>query len=240
MLLCILLVKQCVCTIPRSFRLLGFQYGFQFPMADMQDRFGSNTALNLNIEHVHMEPNWFVGIEGSYLFGNTVKEDVLAGLRSFDGSIIGIDGMPGDVYLKQRGFYAGLYTGKIFSTAGDKNPLTGIRAVMGGGLLQHQIRVQDNFTSVVALEPDYQQGYDRLTNGFCARLGIGYQSRNLSNNFHFRIMGDVFAGFTASRRDFDYAAGRKLDDSRLDLLAGLSATYMVFISRSRSPEEIYY
>src|SRR5690606_6638785 len=90
---------------PQSYRLLRFQYSFQWPMADMKERFGSNNALGAAFEHVNLNNGWFLGAQGAYIFGNHLKEDVLSHLRTFDGSIIGIDGAAGDVNLKQRGYY---------------------------------------------------------------------------------------------------------------------------------------
>ena len=53
-------------------------------------------------------------------------------------------------------------------------------------------------------------------------------------------MGDIIAGPTKSRRDYDYATGAYLDKSRFDILAGLNIAYVVSISRTRTEEYIYY
>ncbi len=219
---------------------LEFRYGFHFPFGDMHDRFGGNSDIGISFERAGLTHKTYIGADGTFIFGSSVKEDVLAGLRSYDGSIIGIDGKPGDINLKERGFYIGLIAGKIFPTSNNKNNLTGFRAQIGAGLLQHKIRVQDNFKSVVALEKDKLQGYDRLSNGPAVHLAVGFQYQNPKNNFHFNILGDVYAARTQSRRDFDNATGGYLADKRTDLLAGLSIAYIVAISRNTSPDHIYY
>ncbi len=224
----------------KSLRTFDFRYGFQIPAADMRDRFGNNNALGLGIDFASFKSRWYYGIEGIYVFGNRVKEDVLAPLRSYDGNIIGIDGKIADVNLKERGYYAGLQTGYIFKTTGNKNELTGIRTLIGVGLMQHKIRVQDNYNSVVPLEKKYLQGYDRLSNGPALHLGIGYQYDSPVNNVQFRIMGEVFTGKTKSRRDLDYPTGQYLDHERTDILYGLHIAYIVTISRTSSEEYIYY
>jgi len=206
----------------------------------MHDRFGANNTIGLSFENVGMAKKVLIGVEATFIFGSSVKEDVLAGLRTFDGSIIGIDGLPGDVNLKERGFYVGLNAGKIFPTGKKENNLTGIRAQIGAGLLQHKIRVQDNFRSIVALERKNLKGYDRLSNGPAIHLALGYQYDNPKNNFHFHLMGDLIAARTESRRDFDNATGGYLSDKRTDILAGLSIAYIVSISRSTTSEHIYY
>jgi hypothetical protein len=118
--------------------------------------------------------------------------------------------------------------------------LTGIRAQIGGGFLQHKIRVQDNGGNVVALEKKYLQGYDRLSNGPAVHLGLGYQYQSPTNNFHFHIMADLYGAQTESRRDLDYPTGQYLSGKRTELLGGFSLAYIVMISRASKPENIYY
>jgi hypothetical protein len=225
---------------PATAKLLDFRYGFQAPTGDLQHRFGGNNILGLGIESISHKSRQFYGLECGYIFGNTVKEDVLDPLRSYDGNIIGIDGQTGDVNLKERGFYVGLHAGKIFSTTDKKSSLTGIRAQIGIGLLQHKIRIQDNLKNIVPLNKEYLQGYDRLTNGPTIHLGVGYQYDSPYNNFHFKIMGDMMAGQTKSRRDLDYATGTYLNQVRTDILLGINVAYVVMISRTRTEENIYY
>lgn len=223
-----------------SLKLLEFKYGFHLPAADMKDRFGANSDFGLGLIFTGAEKKLFWGGEAYFLFGSIVKEDVIASLRTYDGSIIGIDGRPADVNLKERGFYTGLLAGKIFLTDADKKSLTGIRFQLGAGLLQHKIRVQDNFNSVVALEKKHHKGYDRLSNGPALHLGLGFQYQNASNNIHFHVLGDMYAARTASRRSFDYPNGEYLSGKRTDILAGMSIAYIVTISRQRVSEHIYY
>ena len=220
--------------------LLEFGYGFQIPLLDMKDRFGTSNYLGANYEYMWLKSKLFAGADGIFIFGNTVKEDVLLGLRTFDGTIIGKNGQQGDVNLKERGYYLGLHAGKIFSTTKAENNVTGVRVQLGAGFLQHKIRIQDNSRSVVALEKDNLKGYDRLTNGPALHLGVGFQYQNPKNNFHFNIMSDIHAASTRSRRDFDNATGGYLEERRLDILAGLRLSYVVLISRSTTADHIYY
>ena len=224
----------------KRINLLEFKYGFHVPSADLGERFGTSSDIGVSLQSVQAESRLFFGIEGMYFFGNNVKEDVLAQLRAFDGTIIGINGSPGDVNLKERGFYLGFNAGKIFPTTSNKTKLTGIRAQVGGGLLQHKIRVQDNAETITALSEEYLPGYDRLTNGPALHLGLGYQYQSPTGNFHFHILGDLYGAQTISRRDFDYASGKYLDTKRTDVFAGASIAYVVIISRVSKPDNIYY
>jgi hypothetical protein len=223
-----------------SLKLLDFKYGFQAPAADLRERFGGHNQLGLGLEWISLESKVFAGLSGFYFFGNNVKEDVIAPLRGFDGNIIGIDGQIGDVNLKERGYYVGLIAGKIIPTTDRKSNLTGIRTHLGLGFLQHKIRVQDNFNTIVPLEKRYLQGYDRLTNGPAIHLGLGFQYDSPINNFHFRIMGELIGARTKSRRDLDYATGGALDMDRTDVMYGLHFAYIVVISRTSAEEHIYY
>jgi hypothetical protein len=225
---------------PDNYRYLRFQFGVQTPMGDLKDRFGVSNAIGTAIEHASVKTRWLFGLQGGYFFGNRVKEDVLFGIRAFDGTIIGIDGFPGDVVLKERGYYAGAYTGRIFPLSPAAHPMTGIRAEAGLGFMQHKIRVQDNFSTVVAVEPENLPGYDRLTNGGAFTLALGYQYHHPVNNVHFHLMAELIGAATASRRDFDYAADAPLDDTRLDLLGGIRAAWIFTISRKRSADSIIY
>ena len=221
-------------------KLLEFKYGIQAPMGDMKDRFGGDSDLGLSFQFANLSSTSFFGVEGIFLFGSLVKEDVVANLRTFDGLIIGLEGQGGDVGLRERGFYTGLDAGKIFKTTQAENNLTGIRAQIGLGFLQHKIRVQDNYNNIPALNKKYIKGYDRLTNGPAVHLSAGFQYENPKNNFHFNIMGDVYGGRTSSRRDFDNLTGAYLDEKRIDILAGLTLSYIVSISKTDKADHIYY
>lgn len=220
--------------------LLEFKYGFQTPLADMKSRFGGTNDLGVSIQQAGTEHGVLVGIEGIFIFGSAVKEDVLANLRTFDGTIVGIDGHTGDVNLKERGFYVGVDAGKIFKTTKVEHNLTGFRAQFGAGFLQHKIRIQDNLNTITSLDKKYIKGYDRLTNGPALHLAIGYQYENPNNNFHFNLMGDLYGGLTNSRRDFDNMTGGYLDKKRTDLLAGVTLSYIVSISKTDKADHIYY
>jgi hypothetical protein len=238
--LAVVFISKGYSQVSKNVKLLEFKYGFQAPMADLKKRFGGSNDLGISLQFASLAHTTFIGAEGIFYFGSTVKEDVLANLRTFDGNIIGIDGQIGDVGLKERGFYTGLDAGKIFKTTKIENNLTGFRVQVGAGLLQHKIRIQDNANNIPSLDKKYIKGYDRLTNGPAVHLSIGYQYENPNNNFHFNIMGDLYGGKTASRRDYDNLTGGYLDEKRTDILAGLTLSYIVSISRTDKADHIYY
>ena len=219
---------------------LEFRYGFHYPLEDLQNRFGAFNDLGASIEVISLRSKFFAGVDGSFIFGNTVKEDVVAGLRTFDGTILGNNGLPADINLKARGFYLGVNVGKIFTISKDVNDPSGIRVQIGTGLLQHKIRVQDNSGTVAALNKQNLKGYDRLSNGPAIHLALGFQYKPPKTNFQFSIMGDAYAARTQSRRDFDNPTGGYLTGKRTDILAGITLAYIVSISRNTNPDHIYY
>src|SRR5689334_13750886 len=84
---------------PGGMSMLEFRYGYHVPMADMADRFGGQNDISAAFTRAHFPGNVFVGAEGLFFFGSSVKEDVLAPLRSYDGSIIDRTGSPADINL---------------------------------------------------------------------------------------------------------------------------------------------
>lgn len=218
---------------------ISFEYGGQVPLADMRDRFGANFNLSSQFELLHIKWLWHAGVKGYYLFGATVKEDVLAILRTPEFHIIGNDRVPATVFLRERGFYIGPYVGRIFRLS-EENPLSGIKASFGAGLLQHRVRIQDDSRSVTQLTGEYIKGYDRLTNGMALYAFLGYQNLDVQNRMNFLAGFDLTVGFTRSRRDFDFSTQMRDTSSRLDILLGFRLGWILPITTGKDPDDIYY
>lgn len=218
---------------------LSFEYGGQIPMADMKDRFGSNFNLGSQFEILHTRNLWIAGIKGYYLFGNTVKEDVISSLRTPTGEIIGNDGGPSTIGLRERGFFIGPYIGKIFPVS-TKKPHAGIKIQVGAGILQHHVRIQDDTRSVVQLSEDYRKGYDRLSNGLTGYAFVGYQQLDPNKRINYLAGFDITAGSTQSRRDYDFNLMMKDETQRTDILVGFRVGWILPITTGISPDKIYY
>lgn len=218
--------------------LLGLSYGAQLPVGDLADRFGAGFGAEGSLDYLWSSSTWSAGLQGMYFFGNNVKEDVLVNLRTSDGFIIGNDRDPAEVALRQRGLYLGGRLG--YTLPVGTQPRSGFHFKLGGGLLLHRIRVQrDPARTVNQVLADYSAGYDRLTTGPALYQFIGWQSLSSDGRANFFVGLEAYEGFTRGRRSFDFAAGRPLDESRLDVLVGLRLGWILpFYFRPAS--EIYY
>jgi hypothetical protein len=220
---------------------IDFNFGAQMPAADLEKRFGSNLCVGVGIERISLPKGWIFSVNGCYLFGQNVNEDVLSKLRTPEGEIISDIGTYAAVELRQRGFYVGGHFGKIFKLSDNGNRFRGIRATLGVGFLQHKIRIQDNNNSAPHVAPPYDAGYDRLTYGFALNQFIGYQvvSRDKQINFYAGI--DFIEGFTKNRRGFNYDTRQRDDASRLDILYGIKVGWQITLSsNSKKADEIEY
>lgn len=217
---------------------MSFEYGIQLPAGDMSDRFGFNFKLGAGYEFIHTGSHWIFGLDGHYLFGSEVKEDVLAPLRTEEGDIIGNTREPASIFLRERGFHAGIYGGKLLPIR--DNELKGFKFTLGTGFLQHKVRVQDDSQSVTQLTGEYKKGYDRLTNGISITAFAGYQHYDPNKNIYFLLGFDYVAGFTENRRTLNFDTMEREDKKRMDSLLGFRIGWILPITRPALKEEVYY
>lgn len=220
--------------------LVGVSYAAQWPGGDLTDRFGGNFSAGLQVDYLTAPNNWLFGLIGTFQFGSTVKTDVLASLRTAEGLIIATDRSPANIALRERGIFLGAYIGKILPLS-ERTVRSGLRLELGAGLLQHQIRIQEDPVRVVAqLTGDYRKGYDRLTNGAALRQFIGYNLMSNDGRINFYAGLEVIEGFTRSRRDFDFFTRMRDQAPRFDLLYGVRVGWILPFFINRNPEEIFY
>ncbi|MFZ2900981.1 MAG: hypothetical protein WA004_20285 [Saprospiraceae bacterium] len=218
---------------------LNLSYGTQLPGGDLSDRFGVNINTGIGLQ-LFSNSNWMLELEGQYLFGNRVKADVLAPLRSPEGYIFADDGGPADITLRERGWWLGLSAGKLIALHPD-NPRSGLRISVGAGLLEHKIRIQNDPQAFVpALTTEYRKGYDRLSNGLALKQFIGYQHFSLNRRINFFAGIELIQGFTASRRSWNIDEMAREEGSRLDLLFGFRAGWVLPFYLGEKGETIYY
>ena len=222
---------------PLTALALKFNYGFQIPAGDLADRFGSNFVLGLGAEYI-IKNGVFFGTEFDLHFGNKVKEDALASLRTAEGDIIGNDRSLSAVFPRMRAISAGIYIGKVISFGKLKN--TGLKVSLGAGFIEHKIRFQDDSNNAIQLFGDYVKGYDRLSNGFSLKQFVGYQY--MSSDQRINIYGgfDFTEAFTKGRRDWNYDQFGPDKSSRTDILIGFRIGLILPFFFGADPSTIYY
>lgn len=195
-------------------------YAYQVPQGDMAIRFGANSSMGL-AAGVKFRSNYYIGAEGSFIFGNKVKDDdMLNQLIMDNGVIVDQDGQPAGVLLFQRGWSAMLTVGRLMPVFGP-NPNSGLFLKLGGGYLRHKVRIETQNNVVPALEGEYQKGYDRLTAGPAGLFFMGYQHLGNRRLVNFLVGFEVVIGSTEGLRPYNFDTGRSDEGRRFDGLHGL-------------------
>lgn len=214
----------------------GFGLGANVPAGDLSARYGSNLNFSVSPSLI-TDKNWILQGDFIYLFGNQVKEDVLAPLRNTSGYIPGDDSQLADVILRQRGLYIGAGAGKLFPLRSQNR--SGIKALVSGGILQHGIRFVDERNSVAQLRVGRSKGYDRLTRGFALKETIGYKLMTRNGRMNFELNFDFIQGFTSEVRAYNFDTGLPTIKSRVDLLFGIRLVWNLPFYLG-SEEVVYY
>lgn len=206
--------------------LTNFNAGIAKPGKDLAVRFGVNNAVGIGVELMTNRTTWIIGSDFSYFFSKKVNEDPLKKLINYDTYIYGNDKGLSEYLLRERGFIVQGYLGKLFLLNKSANR-NGIRVTFGAGYMQHKIRLQDDSRSITQFSGDYKKGYDRLTGGLSLSQYIGYQYLSNNSRINFSVGFDFLQGFTKSLRDWDFDLKSKNTASRLDLLYGIRATWIL-------------
>lgn len=215
--------------------LLSVNFGAHLPGGDLATRFGPFGSIGGHAEWL-AENNFLFGAEGHYYFAAPVKEDPLAILRTPEGDLIGRDQFLADINLRGRGFYLGGALGYLFARP---NTRSGVRLMLGGGWLQHKIRIQDNDNTLVQVQGDYAKGYDRLTGGWALHQFIGWQHLGAMRRSNWFVGLAFTQAFTNTLREWDFSAMRKLEGRRTDLWFGLHLGWTLPLYQVPA-DKIYY
>jgi hypothetical protein len=219
--------------------MLYLGYGPYNSAGDLSDRFGNGWSLDGGLSWLPENSNFEIGFRVQYGFGDQVKEDVLAGLRTREGFLIGNQREPADIQLRQRNFFIGPSFG--YTLRMGENQRAGLHFKTSLGYFFHRIKIQqDPVQNVPQVDEEYLPGYDRLTGGPAIHQFIGFQQLALDRRLNFYIGGELTAGATKALRTFDYPLGAiPSDEGRLDLLLGVKAGLVIpfYFGEGR---EIYY
>ncbi len=218
---------------------LNVSYGYQIPLADLGNRFGSHFEIGSDLDYITAKSNLIFGLAGRFMFGDDVKEDPIAFLRNSDGSVTLPDQVTTPIFLRMRATYLGAHVGKLIPLS-ERHKLHNVRATLGMGLLQHRIRLLDETNTSPYRQEPYISGVDRLTNGLALRQQLGYQRIDRDGFLHFYVGVEATQGFTSSRRDIDLQLGVKDTKQRLDMLIGARIAIMLSLSYTSDTSRVYY
>lgn len=212
-------------------------YSYQLPIGTMADRFGGNSAIG-GMFGFKNGKNWLYGVEGSYLFGNNVKDIGQLDPISLGGNVlIRTDGRIETIFYTQRGFTIQAFLGKMFAFK-KPNVNSGIVFKVGLGMLQHKIKLVGDDEYLPQISNDYQKGYDRLTSGFVATPYLGYQYMSLNRRINFYGGIEFHLGLTKGRRAWNFDQNTPGDTRRTDMLIGFKGGWI--ITRYIAATEKYY
>lgn len=227
------LVKDSVIT----FSFLGLSAGIHKPSGDMAKRFGDNASAG-GLFAFKLKKNFTLSISGAYFFGNKIYEDnILAPLATISGNVIGNDGRLAEVRFFERGYHVAAAFGKIIPFK-KPNPNSGIWVSLGGGFLQHKIRIENIGNTVYGLSKEYRKGYDMLTNGLELYEFLGYTYFSNKRLINFYAGFEFQQAFTRSRREFNFATMSKDEENRLDILSGFKVGWILPLYNK--PDKFYY
>jgi len=215
-----------------SIALVAVQAGYahQWPGGDLATRFGANSNIGLSA-YRKLRSNWLLGAEGSFIFGNQVREPgILRNVINSAGQVVDREGVMADVFLFGRGWTAFGFVGRMLPIIGP-NPNSGLVVKIGGGFMQHKIRVQTQQNVVPQLEDEYLEGYDRLTAGPAAMAYLGYHHFGNRRLINFHIGLEVMAGFTEPLRAYNFDTEQYNSGGRVDLLSGVRLGWSLPIYR---------
>ena len=219
--------------------LLNFGYGPFRSAGDLADRFGGGFALDGGVDYAPPSGPWQVGLMVAFGFGNSVKEDVLAGLRTDAGFLIGNQRQPAEVALRQRQLFVGPRFG--YTLPLGKNARAGLKSSTAVGYFYSRIRLQaDPVQFVPQIDGRRAAGYDRLAGGPALYQFLGYQQLALDRRLNFYLGADLTAGFTRALRAFDVATGGPSPEAgRRDIVLGVRAGIILPLYLGTG-EAIYY
>lgn len=219
--------------------LISAQYSLQQPAADLAQRFGINSAIGVGVFY-KTTTNWLVGVEGNFFFGNRIYEDsILSNLSTREGYLLNQNGQYANVQLFERGYTTLLKVGKIIPI-GKRNANSGLLLMLGGGAMQHKIRIEARDEYLPQLNGDYLKGYDRLTSGPAVSATLGYLFLDNKRLLNFYAGFETIYGFTRTRRSYYLDTQQSDHQLRHDLLMGVRIGWLLPLYGTVKGQERYY
>jgi len=219
--------------------MIGVKLSGYVPAGDLADRYENSYGLGLEVGK-RTRSNWIFGVDGTYFFGNNVKNlyDIFDEIITSQGSFIGLNGELAGVEFFQRGFYTGVHVGKVFPIIGP-NPNSGLMVKLGAGYMQNWIYMRMPNVQVPQIEGEYRKGYDRMHSGFALRQQVNYMNSSSKKTVNFIVGFEFIEGFTKSDRGYNYDTNMPDLGQKLDLYLGLHFTWFLPIY-SKNEQKFFY
>lgn len=221
--------------------IFSVSYSINLPAGDMAARFGLTHSIGGGLGY-KTKKNWYIGVEGHYLFGDEVKgfEQILKPLLTSSGIIIGRDGSPAVINVSQKGYTLSAHVGKLFTAKWlAPNPNSGIMLKLGGGFMCHWVGYDVRDNTVPLLFEEYEKGYDRMCGGAMIQEYIGYHFQSGRKLLNLYAGFEFTQGFLSSLRSFDYTSRAPIDQKRIDLMFGFRIGWMMPFYK-RDQQQYFY
>lgn len=226
----------------QSYLGVGADLGIFSPSGNWADTYGQSNIAGARIEYGRQK-GLYAAIRADILFGNNVKIDPIAALRTDIGSILGDVGDQAtfaNVSLKSRGWRGAVVAGYRFAI---QETGLGFRAAAGPSYTLHYIRIQDDAELVTSnLRIAYKRGYDRRAAGYGGSLEAGLDFINKSGALHAYIIGtaDVTQSTSLNSTQFDTLEPTPANGT--DTAIGVRIGFVLGIKRGveGKSDDIYY
>lgn len=225
------LAGQSTDSLAHSWVAPGVHYGWQIPAGDLQNRFGSFFGLGPQL--TWWGKKMYGQVSYQYYFGAQVKEDVLQGLRSTDGSVVGSAQII-PAFLRLRGWSAQIMAGKWFKTG---HPHWWFGAHAGPVWFNHRLKVLDETQSHPLLAKPYWSGYDRLSSGPGLSGGGSLVYKATAQAWFMLEVNHTLAWTHLRHNQYD---GYQEKSRRQDRMTSLRLSWLWPIDLRSQPEKIFY
>ncbi len=213
-------------------------YGYQFPGGDLAKQFGSNSSIGGGFMF-KTRNNWMFGVEGNFMFGQSVKnsDSLLRNISTRDGFLIDANGYYADLVFYERGFNFFAKFGKVVPLL-SPNPNCGFTLLAGAGYIQDKIRIHNPGNTAPQLLGDYKKGYDRLNGGIAVSGSLGYMYLSNTRLLNFSVSFEFMQAWTNPYRERDFDTGKQ-DTRKLSSQFYTVKVYWIIPLYRRVPKEFY-
>jgi hypothetical protein len=204
--------------------LIDLSYAAQLPAGDLAQLFGFNSNVQIAVFY-KSKSNWLYGIQGAFIFGNILNENIFNNMATNDGNLIANDGNYPQINYFERGWDGQLSIGKLFPVR-KSNTNSGIFTIVSAGYIQHYIRIESNSDWTPQISGNYAEGYDHLTAGACITEYGGYQYISKHHYVNFLAGFEFTQALTKSLR-FDFATMSQDTKLKDELLNGIRVGWIL-------------